>query len=81
MYLELAVAWAVLSFGVGLTLLLDLSFWYVLLTNGITLIFALGLYLSAKESHQVLCETRDRSSYLSGELTPAATCEMKGGSS
>jgi hypothetical protein len=61
MYFELAMAWAVLSFGLGIAVLLDLgtrSRWYVVLTIGIAVMASGWFYISAKASHGVLCKTR-----------------------
>jgi hypothetical protein len=70
MYFELAMAWALLSCGIGISVLFDMSCWYSVLTVAIACVLAVGLLLSAKESHQVLCETRREINKRLGPVKP-----------
>lgn len=70
LYFELAMAWAALSFGVGLTFLFGMTCGPLLLTIAISLFLVAGLVWSAKESHDVLCRTRREINARLGPVLP-----------
>jgi hypothetical protein len=70
MYFELAMCWALLSFGIGATVVFKLSCAKTALTILIAVLLAGWMFYSAKESHDVLCETRREINKRLGPVKP-----------